>query len=124
MHCDECEEHDLTLLAHTPETISLEELGDPGCDPICFVSDQGFRYFMPGLVRLTLEQTENFFDTFLGHLDPQRIGTFDFEQTQAILGLLEYLRDSTDFGEHHGHNQKVLDRKIRRLAKRCKGFGT
>ncbi len=35
-HCCECAEHDETLLAHDVDSMSLEQLGNPGWDPLCF----------------------------------------------------------------------------------------
>ena len=53
-HCCECAEHDKTLRAHSPETIGLDELGKPSWDPMCFATDEGYRYYMPALARLAL----------------------------------------------------------------------
>lgn len=54
-HCEECAEHDETLRSRTPETLSIEDVGNPGWDPICFISPSGFAYFLPGLARLSFE---------------------------------------------------------------------
>ena len=51
-HCDECLEHDQTLLNCDVDSIGLEALGNPGWDPLCFCTEEGFRYYMPALVRL------------------------------------------------------------------------
>ncbi len=70
-HCDECAEHDNTLKVSTVDTIGIEELGNPGWDPICFCSDEGKRYYMPALIRLSLETVQNefYFGQFLFHLE-------------------------------------------------------
>jgi hypothetical protein len=68
-HCDECFDHDETLRGQTPETIGLTELGNPGWDPICFISVEGFHYYLPALSRLALGQVpEYYLDQFLFHL--------------------------------------------------------
>lgn len=54
-HCEECAEHNQTLASRTPDSITLQEVGNPGWDPICFVSPEGFRYYLPGLARLVVE---------------------------------------------------------------------
>jgi hypothetical protein len=41
-HCCECAEHDATLLAYDVNAIGVEQLGNPGWDPLCFVSPEGF----------------------------------------------------------------------------------
>lgn len=70
-HCDECAEHDQTLLAHTPQSISLAEVGSPAWDPITFCSVEGKIYFLPGLIRLCLESIEDefYFSQLLFHLE-------------------------------------------------------
>lgn len=44
-HCEECAEHDETLRAHHPDTIAEEHVGHAGWDPICFITEAGFRYY-------------------------------------------------------------------------------
>ncbi|HVH04506.1 MAG TPA: hypothetical protein VNE71_00740 [Myxococcota bacterium] len=53
-HCCECAEHDETLRAYAPDTITREALGHAGWDPMTFASDTGFRYYAPALVRMAL----------------------------------------------------------------------
>ncbi|MBA5639915.1 hypothetical protein H3H37_22915 [Duganella sp. LX20W] len=55
-HCEECAEHDRTLLSRTPDTIAIQDVGNPGWDPICFISPEGFLYYIPGLARLVFEE--------------------------------------------------------------------
>jgi hypothetical protein len=64
-HCCECAEHDQTLLAHDVDSISVEELGHPGWDPLCFTSAEGLLYYLPALIRLTLETIDNREETYL-----------------------------------------------------------
>jgi len=90
--CEECLEHEDTMQSLTPENMPLEKLENPGWDPICFASDEAFAYFMPGLVRLVLEHTDNYVQQFLFHLEnSDRIATFNPKQTQALLHVLDYL---------------------------------
>jgi hypothetical protein len=53
-HCTECAEHDQTLLLKDVNTLSIEDVGNVGWDPMCFVSPQGFLYYLPALARLCL----------------------------------------------------------------------
>src|SRR5262249_49177662 len=53
-HCCECAEHDETLLAYDVNTIGVEQLGNPGWDPLCFATSEGFLYYLPALMRITL----------------------------------------------------------------------
>jgi hypothetical protein len=53
-HCCECREHDELLRSRDRETLRIEDVGNPGWDPICFASPQGIAYYFPALVRLAL----------------------------------------------------------------------
>jgi len=71
-HCCECAEHDETLVASDVDAIGLEQLGNPGWDPLCFAAVAGLLYYMPALIRLTLETMdtphERYLDQLLFHL--------------------------------------------------------
>ena len=55
-HCCECAEHDETLRGRDRETLGMAEVGNAAYDPICFVTDAGFRYYFPALARLVLHR--------------------------------------------------------------------
>jgi hypothetical protein len=71
-HCCECAEHDATFVAHDVDSIGIEQLGNPGWDPLCFVSPEGFLYYLPALIRITLDTMakpqERYLDQLLFHL--------------------------------------------------------
>ena len=99
-HCCECAEHDQTLLASNVDTIGLEQLGNPGWDPLCFSSPQGLIYYMPALVRLTLDTIENpresYLDQLLFHLIKDGPGNrlvtaCNEEQRRFVALFLEHL---------------------------------
>lgn len=91
--CCECAEHNLTLLSHTPEMITLRELGTAGWDPICFASDAAFAYYLPGMIRLALADA-SYIDQLLFHLNcPDRVETLNRRQAAAALDALWLLAD-------------------------------
>ncbi len=53
-HCCECFEHDKLLRSRDGDTLGMNDVGNPGWDPICFISPEGFAYYLPALARLTL----------------------------------------------------------------------
>ena len=55
-HCSECAEHDEVLRSRDVQTLRIEDVGNPGWDPICFISPEGFAYYVPALARLALAQ--------------------------------------------------------------------
>jgi hypothetical protein len=102
-HCCECAEHDETLLTYDVNTIGGEQLGNPGWDPLCFVSPEGFLYYMPALIRITLDTMakpqERYLDQLLFHLmhdgkDNRIVRACSPEQRAFIAGFLEYLMET------------------------------
>ena len=99
-HCCECAEHDQTLLAFDVDSIGLEQLGNPGWDPLCFSSAEGLMYYLPALIRLTLDTMDNlqetYIDQMLFHLVHDGPGNRLFkacskEQREFVANFLEYL---------------------------------
>jgi hypothetical protein len=102
-HCCECREHDDVLRSRDLETLTLSDVGNAGWDPLCFVSPEGFAYFLPALARLALAEP----DAHLGWYVPQLlfhlgyggnsnrfVQCFTPEQKQAIVGLLWHIYES------------------------------
>lgn len=58
-HCEECAEHDELLRARDIHTLRIEDVGNPGWDPICFISPEGFAYYLPALARLALAEPDS-----------------------------------------------------------------
>ena len=69
-HCCECREHDEELQPYTPATIPRSALGTMGWDPITFCTDEGFRYWLPALIRivLSIKGADNYYEQFLWHM--------------------------------------------------------
>ena len=91
-HCEECAEHDTTLARHTPDSISLNELGNPGWDPICFATPPAFLYYFPALARLSLGRGEDhYLDLFLFHLNDDRLDLLSPRERAVVRELLQHL---------------------------------
>lgn len=88
-HCDECAEHDETLRNSTVEDIGLEQLGNPGWDPICFSSAEGMKYYMPAFVRISLDSVDAdfYFAQLLFHLE------YDGENNRFLCGCTSAQRE-------------------------------
>lgn len=100
-HCCECADHDCTLQNFTPETISFNELGNPGWDPVCFMTDEAFKYFFPAFCRLAANGDHEtwYLDQFLFHLNydgkrNSRWQSFDCYQRQLVREFLEALLET------------------------------
>ena len=90
--CDECLEHNETMTQWNPSELPLEDLNNPGWDPLCFASDAALQYLMPGLVRVVLEHADEYVDQFLFHVgQPDRLAAFTAAQARALKNVLETL---------------------------------
>ena len=102
-HCCECAEHDETFVSHDVDSIGIDQLGNPAWDPMCFCSDQGFVYYAPALIRVTLatiqDQKTSYLDQLLFHLIKDGKGNnfvtaCNEEQRRFIARFLEYLLEN------------------------------
>jgi len=96
-HCCECAEHNQTLSAHTPESLSVDDVGNPGWDPICFATPSAYLYFFPGLARLALTGSGRAFylDQFVFHLS-NRLDLLDDSERNVVRTLLWRLAEKFD----------------------------
>ena len=93
-HCDECRDHEATLSRLVPETLDLAAVGNPGWDPICFATDEAFRYLLPGLCRLACGRGDRYYlGSLLSHLE-NRAHTLGRPQRQAVAALLDRLYEA------------------------------
>ena len=104
-HCEECAEHDATLLNTTIETIGIKELGNAGWDPICFSNAQGKQYYTPAFIRLSLNtiDQEFYFGQYLFHLSYDGCQSEYYlacsaEQRHFIAQFLQYMIET--YPEH------------------------
>lgn len=66
-HCEECAEHDELLLSRDIHSLRIEDVR-PGWDPICFISPEGFAYYLPALIRLALSEPSEKWGWYGGQL--------------------------------------------------------
>ena len=99
-HCEECEEHDQVLRSRDIYSLHIEDVGNAGWDPICFISPEGFAYYFPGLVRLALAEPAEPFGWYgnqlLFHLCSngrrnERVLACTVEQRRAVVAFLQHL---------------------------------
>lgn len=105
-HCCECAEHDELLRARNRETLALEDVGNAAWDPICFVTAEGFRYYLPALVRLALSPADArnagpYLSQLLFHLigdgeNNRRVGCCSPVQRRAIVEFLWHAASTRD----------------------------
>uniref|UniRef100_B8HTC3 Uncharacterized protein n=1 Tax=Cyanothece sp. (strain PCC 7425 / ATCC 29141) TaxID=395961 RepID=B8HTC3_CYAP4 len=100
-HCCECAEHDQTLSRYDVDSIGLEQLGNPGWDPLCFCSPEGLKYYLPAMMRLTLETiaTDFYLDQMVFHLiydgpNNRLVQACTPAQRQFVVNFLSYLIDN------------------------------
>ena len=103
MHCCECADHDAVLLARDNDTLGLDDVGNPGWDPLCYVDPTGFAYYFPALARLALTEPGAARDWYvpqlLFHLTYDRESNrhraaFSAEQRHAVVTLLAHIAET------------------------------
>jgi hypothetical protein len=121
--CEECAEHEQTLASHTPETITLAELGNPGWDPMCFANDAAFAWYMPAMVRFALT-TDLYIDQLCFHLAlPSRADALTAEQTGAVRDALWAYVEATPPGELDCCDARAIEDALRKLDERLATSG-
>ena len=103
-HCIECADHDQTLNNRTVTTISRDDLGNPGWDPINFTTEQGWGYYLPALARLALMPTiwqgrDPYVVLLASHLswdgpDNRRLRFCTRDQRLAIASLIGWIAEN------------------------------
>ncbi len=63
-HCEECAEHDELLRNRTRETLAIQDVGNPGWEPLCFSSPEGIAFYMPSLARLAFAEPAYGYDWY------------------------------------------------------------
>ncbi len=99
-HCCECAEHDETLRRRDLDSLRIEDVGHAGWDPICFITVEGFTYYLPALIRLALAEPVEPYDWYgvqlLFHLcyegrQNRRLLSCTPAQRHAVLAFLHHL---------------------------------
>jgi hypothetical protein len=99
-HCSECADHDEVLRSHNVSTLAMAEIGNPGWDPICFISPPGFAYYLPALARLALAEPDQkqgwygpqlMFHLCLDGARNERVLACTPVQRRAVVGLLHHI---------------------------------
>ncbi len=100
-HCCECREHDGELQPYTPGNIPRSALGTMAWDPITFCTDEAFRYFLPGLIRIVLTEDGegNYYEQFLWHVNAvpgghDRYAICSREEREVVAMALTWLLDN------------------------------
>jgi len=102
-HCEECAEHDELLRSRDIYTLRIDDVGNPGWDPICFISPEGFAYYLPTLARLALAESDYahgwYGGQFLRHLcsdgpKNKRMLVCTPEQRQVVVDLLRHILET------------------------------
>lgn len=99
-HCCECAEHDALLQSRDRDSLKHEDL-PASWDATCFVTDTGFCYYFPALVRLAIEGrgSRYYLGQFLFHLTydgtrNRRWQSFSVEQRRYVWRLLRHLLET------------------------------
>ena len=92
-HCEECAEANELLMSRTPEDLDPAELAEPSRSWFfSWMGDEGWRYFLPGFVRVALAKPEAYFSLLLERLSPESIANLEPVRREALFTVLDYCR--------------------------------
>lgn len=108
-------DHNETLLKFNVDSITIEELGNQGWDPICFINDEGYLYYFPAFIRLCVNSNEEdyYIGQFLFHityegLENERVRLFNKDQKFFFKKFLIYLyNEKTDLIQLYGDEDYI-----------------
>jgi hypothetical protein len=106
-HCPECKEHDDLWRSRNLDTLEVGDINNPGWQPVCFLTPEGWLYYFPAFVRLTLENPQDSFLEqflfFLPRVTDEDFSLFNYEQKTVVLTFLRHVRDNhKDLVEYEG----------------------
>ena len=102
-HCCECAEHDELLRSRDRGTLRIEDVGNPGWDPLCFTSAEGLLYYLPALGPIALQEPTGNLDWYVPQLhfhltyEDKRnriLVAASQEQRRAVVHLLRHIVDT------------------------------
>lgn len=102
-HCCECAEHDELLRSRDRDTLQIDDVGNPGWDPLCFTSAAGLLYLMPAMGRLALDApsaergwyvTQLHFHLTYDNAANRILLASSAEQRQAVVRLLRHILET------------------------------
>lgn len=111
----ECMDHDALLKSRTRETLSIDDVGNAGYDPLCECLPEGIAYFFPTLARFALSNPVNSFSWYGGQLifhlssnnkENKFLCYCSKLQRAAVASLLEYIIDNCEDLIHDDGSEK------------------
>jgi hypothetical protein len=126
LHCDECLEHDELLRSRDRASLTVEDVGETSWTPLPLLTPEGYRYYMPALIRLALSaEGEDLLVALVDALGApiarenppshlRQTALFSPAERRAVLAFLRYVCDERqDVLEQRGNSPRVLARVIR-----------
>ncbi|GAG58652.1 unnamed protein product, partial [marine sediment metagenome] len=92
-HCDECAEANSLLMDRSPDDLDREELSEPSKGWFfSWMGEDGWRYFLPGFIRIALTNPEDNLWILLERLQSDDLSTLSEPQRGALYKVLDYVR--------------------------------
>lgn len=101
-HCEECAEADELFRARDIDTLSISDVGSPN-SPMSLITPEGFVYYLPALVRVALDEPDDFHGWYgamlIGalRLDGRRNARYlacTPEQRRVVVEVLDHLAET------------------------------
>ena len=127
-HCEECREHNETMKSANLDTLTALHLGSFGWNPLSFLTEQGFAYFMPRLIELLLQDAkfrsgDPFAESMLFQLCPSasfdRFLSYSPQKCRAVLEALKYYKNHSTHDRFTGED---VDKAIQYWQLKSRGI--
>lgn len=124
---DEFVQHDQLLKSRTPDSLSREDLGAVGWNPIGCMNVEGWRYWLPTLGRIahTTETADGsfFFGDLLAYLkNPDENKAFLSLKGYERVAVLNFLRESISFVRENMEPEVEVDCELLPVIKQWEKF--
>ena len=113
-HCDECYRANELLMSRAPEDLDPEELREPSKGWFfAWMGPEGWRYFLPGFVRLALVDPSRCFGLLVDRFNGDYLSVLSAPQRRALFEVLDYGRACGYASDNW--TRTVLRRALRQL---------
>ncbi len=97
----------------------MEQLGNPGWDPMCFANNQAFTYYLPAMIRLAFEG--DYIDQLIFHLlSEERLDALASSKISVIRDALLTLLKTDHERIQYTFDKIELDKLLQKLNQRIK----
>ncbi len=102
------------MRSRTADTLTIDDIGNVGWTPVTFLTPEGFRYYLPAFVRLSLAPAEDsYLQDLLGYIKTPHsryLSRVSIEERAAIVEFMKYVLNwRPDLYGEYGTRGEILE---------------